>query len=48
MKYGMCMVDIQNIGPPVRVYNTRLHKRMEKEEMTHLEANYQRKTRRQE
>jgi hypothetical protein len=41
MNYGMCLVGIQNIGPPVKVYNTRLRKQMENKEMAHLKAYYQ-------
>lgn len=41
MNYGMCMEDIQNIGPFARFYNTRLCKRMENEEWAQLEVHYQ-------
>ena len=37
----MSMASIWNIGLYVRVYNIRLHKRIENEEKDHLEAQYQ-------
>jgi len=49
MGFGICIHEfwnipkagIQNIGPPVKVYNTRLHKKIENEERTHFKAHYQ-------
>ena len=37
----MSKTSIQNIGPPVKVYNTRLRKKIENEERAHFEAHYQ-------
>jgi hypothetical protein len=42
MNYGMYMEGTRNIGPPSRVYNTRLRKRMNNEERAQLKAHYQR------
>jgi len=39
----MSKTGIQNIGPPVKVYNTRLRKKIENEERAHFEAHYQKK-----
>jgi len=36
------MEGTRNIGPPSRVYNTRLRKRMNNEERAQLKAHYQR------
>jgi hypothetical protein len=38
----MYIEGARNIGPPSRVYNTSLCKRMKNEEMAHLKAHYQR------
>ena len=40
MNYGMCIAGIRNISPPVRVYNTRLHKRIENKERAYFKAYY--------
>jgi hypothetical protein len=45
MNYGICMASIQNIGPLVRIYNTRLHKKIWNEERAHLEVHYQKELR---
>jgi hypothetical protein len=41
MNFRMCRTGIRNIGPLAKVYNTRLRKKMENEEMTRFEAHYQ-------
>ena len=41
MKFGMCLSCIQNIGPLIKVYNTRLCKKMENKDKAHFEAHYQ-------
>jgi hypothetical protein len=41
MDFRMCSTGIRNIDPPAKVYNTRLHKKIENEERTRFEVHYQ-------
>jgi len=38
--WNISKIGIQNIGPPAKVYNTRLCKKMKNEEKAHFEAYY--------
>ena len=44
MNYGICMACIRNIGPLIRVYNTRFRKRMKNEERAHLNTHNQKES----
>jgi hypothetical protein len=35
------MIGTQNIGPPTRVYNIRIRKKIENKERAHVETHYQ-------
>jgi hypothetical protein len=35
------MIGTQNIGPPARVYNIRIRKKIENKERAHVETHYQ-------
>ena len=41
MNYKICMIGTQNIGPPARVYNIRIRKKIENKERAHVETHYQ-------
>jgi hypothetical protein len=43
MNYGMCIVGIKNIAPQPESIILSFPRRMENEEMAHIEAHYQKK-----